>query len=106
MPDKQIYYYLLSTDGVNQAERSPISLDASLVKIDGRSKQDIVRFLWALSNQIRYYNLNNLPQGDWQPFLKELTKANDILTDAELDSLYISEKNSPPHLALLLAFLK
>jgi hypothetical protein len=106
MIDKKIFRYLLSTDGVNQLERSAFALDPDSVKVDGRSKQDIVRFLLALSEQIRYYNSSNTPQGDWQLFLRDLTDGNEILEDVEIDALYQVQKNCPPHLALLLAFLK
>jgi hypothetical protein len=106
MMDKSIYSYLLSTDGINQLERSLISLDPSSVKIDGRSKRDILRFLMALSKQIRFFDLNNMPQGDWVPFLEKIKNGNDILEDTKLDSLFQKDKNSPPHLALLIAFLK
>ena len=106
MIDKRIFRYLLSTDGVNQLERSAFALSADSVKIDGRSKHDIVRFLLALSEQIRYYNSLNAPQGDWQSFLKGLTAGNEILTDTEIDVLHVEDKKCPPHLALLLAFLK
>lgn len=106
MIDKKIFRYLLSTDGANQLERSAFALNPDTVKIDGRSKHDIVRFLLALSEQIRYYNPSNVPQGDWKLFLKELTIGNDVLNDTAIDALFVQEKNCPPHLALVLAFLK
>lgn len=106
MIDKKIFRYLLSTDGINQLERSAFALDPDSVKVDGRSRHDIVRFLLALSEQIRYYNSSNLPQGDWKLFLHDLTDGNEILEDPEIDALYKAQKDCPPHLALLLAFLK
>src|SRR5690606_13253582 len=106
MIDKRIYKYLLSTDGINQVERSLAALDPTKVKIDGRNRQDILRFLSALSAQIRFFDQNNTPSGDWQPFLAELKSGADIIEDSQLDALYIIEKNCPPHLVLIMAFLK
>src|SRR6188768_800995 len=106
MSDKKIYRYLLSTDGVNQLERSLAQLNPASVKLDGRSKQDILRFFLALSAQIRYFDINNLPQGDWSPFLQKLIVGSDIAQETQLDRAFRIEKDCPPHLALLMAFLK
>ncbi|MEN8228459.1 MAG: baseplate J/gp47 family protein [Bacteroidota bacterium] len=106
MIEKLIYNYLLSTDGVNQLDRSPPALDPANLKIDGRSKQDILQFLLSLSSQIRYYDENHMPQGDWKAFLNELAGTNGIPDDAEIEGLYMVKKDAPPHVALLLAFLR
>lgn len=106
MIDKEIFNYLISKDGVNQLDRYPFSLDPANLKIDGRSKQDILNFLIALSSKIQYYDQNNLPQGDWKVFFKELIINGRIPDDKTLDKLFKEEKNAPPHIALLVAFLK
>jgi len=104
--DKNIYQYLLATDGVNQLERSALSLDPSLVKIDGRSKHDILRFLHALSRQIRFFDLNNQPMGDWQPFLDVLAASGNVPDETTLTRLLLSRKDWSPHITLLIAFLQ
>ncbi|WP_158860108.1 baseplate J/gp47 family protein [Lunatibacter salilacus] len=106
MSDKKIFKYLLSTDGVNQLDRRLLSLDPSAVKIDGRSKQDILRFLIALSEEIKFFGLNDQPQGTWKSFLLEFTDGNGVLDESQLNKLFSVEKNCPPHLALIMAFLK
>src|SRR5690554_6531344 len=103
MTDKAIYQFLLSADGLNQLERSPGQLDPSTVSIDGRSKADILRFLHALSEQVRFYDLENRSRGDWRSFL-ELPGANGFIPeDAELEDLLASRDDWPPHIALLMA---
>lgn len=106
MIDKEIYNHLISKDGVNQLDRFPSPLDPANLKIDSRSKQDILRFIISLSSEIRYYDKNNLPQGDWTAFFKELITNGKIPEDKAIESLFKEKKNAPPHLALLLAFIK
>ncbi len=103
--DKIINQYLLAIDGVNQLERSVPALDAAAVKIDGRSKQDMLRFLYALGAQIKFYDLNNFSQGNWQPFLDLLRPGGNIPDDVQLNKILSSREDWPPHIALLLSFL-
>lgn len=102
---KSIYNYLLSTDGVSQLDRYPFSLDPESVKVDGRSKRDILRFLVDLSREIRFYGLNNKPQGDWEIFFDRLLTAGDVINEDQIEALITESSDLPPHLALLFAFL-
>lgn len=104
--DKNIYEYLLATDGVNQLERSALSLDPALVKIDGRSKHDILRFLHALGTQVKFFDLNNQATGSWQPFLQALTAGGNVPDEAQLNRLLLSRSDWSPHIALLIAFMQ
>lgn len=63
-----IYQYLRSTDGVNQLQRSLPALDAYFVRMDERSKGDIINLVRALANQVKYYDLSNSPDGNWTSF--------------------------------------
>lgn len=103
---KNIYQYLLATDGVNQALRPQPALDPAKVKIEGRSTTDLLRFVDELAAQIRYYDRNNLPQGDWRPFFEQFRNGAGIISENELLALLAVKKDLSPHLALLLAFLK
>lgn len=105
MSDKSIYQYLLSTDGVSQLDRNPSALDPSSVKVDGRSKGDILRFLYDLSKQIRFYGTNHKPQGDWRSFFNHFPGGEDIFIEEEIEALLNERKDLPPHLALVFAFL-
>jgi len=102
----KIYQYLLSTDGVNQLQRNLPALDPNYVQLDGRTKRDLIHFLYQLSKQISFYNLDNTPQGDWSGLFNFLKSANgSIMSDVELNQLMASRNDWPPHLALLMAFL-
>ncbi|MEX2512681.1 MAG: baseplate J/gp47 family protein [Cyclobacteriaceae bacterium] len=103
---KNIHQFLRSTDGVNQLQRNLPALDPTYVQLDGRTKSDLINFLYKLSNQISYYNQINIPQGDWTAFFDFLKSADgSIMSDDELDQLMASRNDWPPHLALLMAFL-
>jgi hypothetical protein len=106
MSDRAILQFLLSTDGVNQLERSQLSLDPTAVRIDPRSKRDLLRFLLELGEQVRFYDLDDRPQGDWRRFLDMLTAGGEVLDEAALDRLLVSRQDWPAHLALLMAFLR
>lgn len=102
----QIHEFLRSTDGVNQLQRKLPALDPTYVQLDGRTKSDLVNFLYKLSKQISFYNENNLPQGDWSglfDFLK--SEDGEIMSDDELNLLMASRTDCPPQVSLLLAFL-
>lgn len=102
----KIYQYLQSTDGVNQLQRNLPALDPDFVQLDGRTKSDLIQFLYQLSKQISFYNLTNAPQGDWSGLFNFLKSANgSIMSDVELNQLLNSGNDWPPHLALLMAFL-
>ena len=103
---KNIFQYLLSTDGVNQYKRSPSALDPSSVKLDGRTMSELVQFIYELSTEVRYYDKNKLPQGDWQPFFEQLISGGEVLNDDGLNLLISQRSNLSPHIALLLAYLK
>ena len=103
----KIYQYLQSTDGVNQLQRKLPALDPGSVQLDGRTKSDLIRFLYQLSKQITFYNLLNSAESDWSEFFRFLRSAGgNILSDDELNQLMASRNNWPPHVALLMAFLR
>ncbi|GAA0560537.1 baseplate J/gp47 family protein [Chitinophaga japonensis] len=107
--EKNILQYLLAADGVNQLERAQAALDPGKLKIDDRSMGDLLRFLYALSHHIRFYNQDLQLQGNWAPFFELLHHGSpvlpDTLTDAAISNLLQTRDDLPPHLALLLAFL-
>lgn len=103
---KNIYQYLLSADGVNQTLRVQPALDPDTVKIDGRSMSELIRFMNAMAQQVKYFDFNKNPQGDWSAFFSFLKNGSEILTDAQLEALLSIKKDLSPHVALLLAYLK
>ena len=102
----KIYQYLQSADGVNQLQRNLAALDPKYVQLDGRTKSDLINFLYQLSKQISFYNLINSPEADWSGFFNFLKSANgNIITEAEINRLMASRNDWPPHVALLMAFM-
>lgn len=82
----------LQRDGTSQNQRL---LDALLPEnnpIDERSLEDLLAYLQQYAQLLLYYDINNFPSGNWEDFI-------------ELDPLKESSDH-PPHMALLLAFLK
>jgi hypothetical protein len=101
-----IYQYLESSDGVNQQQRKLPALDPTSVQLDGRSKYDIISFLFQLSKQLSFYNQTNTAQGDLSGFFNFL-RASDgsIMSDDQLNQLMATRNDWPPHLTLLMTFL-
>jgi hypothetical protein len=88
----KILDFLRSTDGVNQLQRSIPAQDPESARIDERSKTDLIHFLKRLSQQITYYNLNNIEQGNWSAFFDNLNPITSIYaraaTTASLSGVY------------------
>ncbi|WP_089836480.1 hypothetical protein [Chitinophaga filiformis] len=57
-------------DGVSQTERKLEALLPSYVKIDERSKEDLLLFLSNLSSQFNYFNFQHEIEGDWKDFIQ------------------------------------
>lgn len=76
------YQNPLVRDGVSQDQRMPEALDPEYVKVDGRSLADLLRFVNKYAELLQYYNTDNTPDGDWQPFFeKDMTSIIVMLTD-------------------------
>ena len=103
---KTIWQYLLATDGVNQLQRSATALEPSNVKLDDRSMSDLIRFVYQLSTQIKYFGITNVFQGNWQSFFDQMQNAGDVLPETDLQLMLLTKTDLSPHLALLLAYLK
>lgn len=97
-----ILQYLLSADGLNQPGRSQPALDPAALPVDGRSLADLAAFVHKLAAQVRYYDEQRHPQGDWQAFFEQIAGAG----EAELQAMLAGPGNLPPHLALLMAYFK
>src|SRR5690606_183042 len=70
------------SDGVNQLQRAIPAQNPDWVRVDERKKSDIIRFLRSLSEQIRFFNLNNQEQGNWYPFFEHLEQVSSIIVKA------------------------
>ncbi|WP_126247610.1 baseplate J/gp47 family protein [Chitinophaga rhizosphaerae] len=97
-----ILQYLLSADGLNQPGRSQPALDPAALPVDGRTLGDLAAFIHKLAAQVRYYDDQRFPQGDWQAFFDQISGAS----ESELQAMLTGPGNLSPHLALLMAYFK
>jgi hypothetical protein len=100
MSEESIIQNLISQLGQSQDGRVPRELQAHFVDVDERTPRDLLLFTRKLARFVNYYRDDAVtPQGNWESFFPyDETSAARLL--AEPDGA------TPPHLALLVAFLK
>ncbi|MFT4156080.1 hypothetical protein [Parafilimonas sp.] len=100
---------ILKSDGTNQGQRLLHALNPASILVDERGIKELLNYIYQLSRQINYFNVNDEVDGDWSDFFNyfvdatydEITLSSDAITSA------ISQKNDfDPHFALLLTFIK
>ncbi|MFV8751767.1 baseplate J/gp47 family protein [Nannocystaceae bacterium ST9] len=104
-----------SHDGTSQTGRALPALDPNYATIDERTSADLLAFVQAFVERLRYYGLDATGEalkeaGDWQAFAKhsDLTLA-DIVAYVEEPSRFTGEAArwlGRPHFALLLTFIE
>jgi hypothetical protein len=86
--------------GTSQGERDDPRLDPAHAPIDGRSTDELLRHVRALAQQLRYYRDTPITEdGTWAPWFE-------TSDDALLEHARRSDGGVPPHLALVIAFLR
>jgi hypothetical protein len=60
--------YLVKRDGISQKQRKPASLDPSEIKLDERKLEDFLVFALEYAKKVKFFNLNNSPEGTWEGF--------------------------------------
>ncbi len=100
-------------NGANQMERMLKALLPDYIKIDERSTSDFLAFAARYSELVRYYDMNNSPDGDWTRFFNNdlsVFIATIIATDLRKiereHSRYIAEMESAPRMEDRLEALK
>ena len=95
-----------SCKGTRQSDRLPSALSDNYCKIDERSFNDLIHHIAEYAKKVNFYGDNDELDGNWEPFFKEIY--NYETQSIELSSLQkqMSDGSVPPHLALLLSFLK
>lgn len=100
----------IQNDGSSQAGRKLKALDPTYVAVDERSTKDLLAFAQKYAHELRYFNENNQPDGDWSAFLGDydLDELARYLANPEAWQGDPLEKNrfTRPHLALFLTFLE
>jgi hypothetical protein len=105
LADKQIYQYLLGTDGANQIERHLGALNPATVRLDDRTRAEIIDFVLKLSKQFRFYDLHHQANGNFSSMWSLLMPGSVPITDEEITRIIDGRKDIPAHVALLFAFL-
>ncbi len=95
-----------SCKGTRQSDRLPSALSDNYCKIDERSFNDLIHHIAEYAKKVNFYGDNDELDGNWEPFFKEIY--NYETQSIELNSLQkqMNDGSVPPHLALLLSFLK
>ncbi len=95
----------LRRDGTNQKQRTLKELLPSYVAVDERSMKDLMTFVQAFGEEIRFFDRTNAIDGHWADFFKitdeewETFSLEDYLTNLKIDQA------ANPHLALFFGFL-
>lgn len=105
----------LPHDGTSQAERRQPALAPGYVSVDERSVQDLLAFVRAYAQELRWFDASNAPDGDWSGLLPDdldLDEAAAWLDEACAAATpdEVSRPDDPrlgrPHVVLLLTFLQ
>ncbi|WP_299222266.1 baseplate J/gp47 family protein [uncultured Aquimarina sp.] len=95
----------LRRDGTSQQQRTLNTLLPSYVAVDERSMKDVMEFIHAFGEEIRFYDDTNAIDGHWADFFK-ITDEDwaSFSLEAYLEQLKI-DQFTKPHLALFFGFL-
>ncbi len=107
MADADILRHQIVRAGQSQNERLAAELGAGAAPVDDRTGGRLLRFLAAFAKQLRFHQLDGATvDGGWAAFLPPFsgTEAEQAAAAARL--LDASDGEVPPHLGLLLAFLR
>ena len=81
--------------GTYRFERFPKALAADYFKLDNRSVEDLMEQTTKLASHIKFYNAQNLVDGNWELFFEDI-----------YDYVLEAEAQVHPHLALYFAFIE
>jgi hypothetical protein len=99
MAEQDIIQNLIYQLGQSQGDRLPKELQLPFVDVDERTTADLLEFTKAFAELVNFYeNNSSTPSGNWINFFP---------AQSEIEQLLKSDRNdTPPHLALFLAFLE
>lgn len=75
----------LLRNGVDRDDRMEQSLDPTYAKVEERTESDFLAFAEAFSSAVQFYDLNDIPQGDWKAFFEQ-----NIATENPQRALFIA----------------
>ena len=99
MAEQDIIQNLIYQLGQSQDDRLPKELQFPFVDVDERTKTDLLEFTKAFAEFVNFYdNSSSTPSGNWSNFFPDQSAIEKLLKSDRDDT--------PPHLALFLAFLE
>lgn len=98
--------YLWNNTGTKQSDRLPKALSGDYVKIDERSFDDLLTQMAEYAKRLTYFDDNLNPNGDWTDFFRDVYDYDDCELKKEYIEALTEAGDVPPHLALMMAFLK
>lgn len=109
MARHEILAALIAAAGTRQADRRNPHLDPTWAPLDGRDAAELLLAARALAGQLNYYATDpQQPSGNWSEFFPTPADGeSDAAWRARVAALVRSDSaDVPPHLALLIAFLR
>ena len=95
------------TNGTSQSERALTALSPAYLKVDERSVDDLYRDMQNMAKAMKFYGSSAETTGqDWTPFFADLDPHFKKLLATPFAVDAPNPRNLPPHLSLLLAFIK
>lgn len=92
--------------GTYRHERLPQALQRDYFQLDGRSVEDFLQQTATLATHVRYYNEQNIADGNWEPFFEDIYDYGVKKVKTQKIEDFIKKAQMPPHLALYFAFLE
>jgi len=96
---------VLKSDGTNQSQRILPALVPDSIKIDERGIKNILDFTYQLAEQINFFNLDNVPDGNWQDFFNFFSGPGANFSEEDIIALLGSKTDFNPDFALFVAFV-
>ena len=97
---------VLKSDGTNQSQRILPALVPDSIKIDERGMEDILNFTYQLAQNINFFNLDNVADGDWRNAFQFFSGPGADYGEDEILSLLQIKSDFNPDFALFLAFVQ
>ncbi len=98
--------YLWNNSGTKQSDRLPKALSGDYVKMDERSFDDLLTQMAKYAERLTYFDDNMNPSGNWREFFKDVYDYDKHTLKKERIEALTEAGDVPPHLALIMAFLK
>ncbi len=93
-------------DGTGQNQRMAKALRTDYIQLEERSLADFLRYAEKISKELKYFNLQNVEEGDWSEFITQGVVDLELIEKLEDYVAQFPEEKIPPHLAMFLGFLK